>query len=138
MPMDRRDAYAMILSRLTVEIVRSSIDIFFEGDRSASAIDVLICSGLFVGQAEGRLMTAGKLAEFVGVPRTTILRRLDALKERGIISGPVEKRWSMSDDSSRVHARRAATDALMRHFRKATAEVSKVDSEHVERRKMHT
>lgn len=49
------------------------------------AQDLLIVSGLCVGQAEGRPMTANKLSAFVGQARTSVIRRLAALEAAGLV-----------------------------------------------------
>jgi predicted transcriptional regulator len=54
--------------------------------------DLLIGIAVALGQAEGRPMTTTKAAAFIGMPRTTVLRRVRVLVERGLlIEDPVTR-----------------------------------------------
>src|SRR5215469_8560244 len=44
---------------------------------------LLVGAAVLIGHLEGRPMTASKLAHFVSLPRTTVLRRVDDLIELG-------------------------------------------------------
>jgi hypothetical protein len=46
-----------------------------------------ICFGMtiFIGQYEGRPFTAHKLSQYLGGPRTTVTRRLEAMVRAGVI-----------------------------------------------------
>lgn len=46
---------------------------------------LLVWVAVYLGTAEGKLMTASKLATFVGMPRTTVIRRLARLRRAGAI-----------------------------------------------------
>lgn len=48
-------------------------------------MDLLICVALFVGQAEGRPMSAAKVAVYIGIPRGTVARRLAGLVRDGLV-----------------------------------------------------
>ncbi|MGL3208667.1 helix-turn-helix domain-containing protein [Bradyrhizobium sp. BR 1433] len=53
--------------------------------------DLLIDTAVFIGTVEERPMTATKLANYVGMPRPTVIRRLNILRRRG----SVERRGSI-------------------------------------------
>lgn len=48
--------------------------------------DLLIRAGVYLGTIEGHPMTAAKLADYVGIPRPTVMRRLRALERRGLVA----------------------------------------------------
>jgi hypothetical protein len=43
-----------------------------EGHFGADASDTLLCAAVYLGMFENRLMNASKLADYVGVPRSTM------------------------------------------------------------------
>ncbi|MHA6928273.1 hypothetical protein [Ralstonia pseudosolanacearum] len=47
---------------------------------ASNAPDVLLLCGVAIGDLEARPMTAYKLADYVGMPRGTVLRRLAMLR----------------------------------------------------------
>ncbi|WP_223855288.1 helix-turn-helix domain-containing protein [Ralstonia solanacearum] len=51
----------------------------------ARAADLLILIGVMIGEAEGRPLGAFKLAELVGVPRPTVIRRLARMARAGLV-----------------------------------------------------
>ena len=51
----------------------------------AHADDLALFAGLLIGTAEGRPMNASKLAHYVGIPRPTVIRKLNALARRGMV-----------------------------------------------------
>jgi predicted Rossmann fold nucleotide-binding protein DprA/Smf involved in DNA uptake len=76
-----------------VQVARSMLDAmrrFSVGlvppDRfGADANDLALFAGLLIGTAEGRPMNATKLAHYVGIPRPSVIRKLDALTRRGLV-----------------------------------------------------
>jgi hypothetical protein len=58
-----------------------------EGHFGADASDTLPCAAVYLGMFENRLMNASKLADYVGVPRSTMdleeLERVGRVKRRG-------------------------------------------------------
>lgn len=51
----------------------------------AEAQDLLLVCGVCVGQAEGRPLTAHKLAQLAGQARPSVVRRLAALEAAGLV-----------------------------------------------------
>lgn len=58
------------------------------GDKNhgSRADDVMLLCAIFVGQHENRPMTASKLAQYVGIPRPTVVRKLQAMKAAGLVA----------------------------------------------------
>jgi hypothetical protein len=70
------------VAHLVVDLVRIAYDAIYPERRGALAADfdiVLVACAIVIGHTEGRPMTASKIAHYLGMPRTTVLRRLDAL-----------------------------------------------------------
>lgn len=74
----------LVISRLAMKLIQL-VDVSFTktGKFGSSADDVMLLLGIYIGQAEGRPMTAGKLAEYVGIPRATVIRKTREMQERG-------------------------------------------------------
>jgi hypothetical protein len=62
-----------------------------EGRFGADASDTLLCAAVYLGMFENRQVNASKLADYVGVPRSTM-----DLKELEWV-GRVERRWHDRD-----------------------------------------
>lgn len=81
-----------VVLQLTIDIVVSLCKAYFDGKRPGESMpDALICAALVIGQAEGRPLNASKLAEFLGMARPTVIRRLSKLESEG----KVERRGLM-------------------------------------------
>src|SRR5215472_15146182 len=57
---------------------------------------MLVSAAVLVGQVEGRLMNVTKLAHYVRLPRTTVLRKLELLTELGLVVRQGQN-WRLSD-----------------------------------------
>ena len=72
--------------RLLLKMVRLVSKTYFDNDlAAANAEELVLCCAVFVGHAEGRPMSATKLADYAGIPRSTTVRKLRALTERGLV-----------------------------------------------------
>ena len=73
-------------SMLLIDLTRALGTGLLRTDRFGTrAEDLLILCGLCVGQAEGRPMTAFKLAQYIGQARPSVIRRLDRLEAAGLV-----------------------------------------------------
>jgi hypothetical protein len=58
-----------------------------KGHFGADASDTLLCAAVYLGMFENRLMNASKLADYVGVPRSTMdledLERVGRVERKG-------------------------------------------------------
>lgn len=112
-------------------VLRDVANTYFEvsGDNFGTvADDVLLTMAILVGQLEGRTLTAGKLATFAGIPRPTVIRKLQRLEERGLVVRLANGTFKVSA------ARLNSPEGLRAHMQlralvKATAaQLSKLDS----------
>lgn len=72
--------------KLMLELSRVMHESAFNGASFGSTIDAVFvgcCVGL--GHAEDRPMTATKIAHYLNMPRTTVLRKLDELIEANVV-----------------------------------------------------
>lgn len=76
----------IIVARLTLDILRSFGTGYFQSKRYGSrADDLALCAALFIGQAEGRPLTAAKLATYAGQARPSVVRRLKEWLQAGFV-----------------------------------------------------
>lgn len=134
----RQYEYGLVTARLVLDIMRTIASVFLTEDCASSAADfAMISAGLFIGQAEGKPMTATKLASYIGMPRSTLVRKLHELQGAGIVK-PALKGWRINTDDPQVQARLdACKTQTLQLLRKATGEVSRLDSMAIERQKSH-
>jgi CRP-like cAMP-binding protein len=123
----------LVLLRMMLR-VRELITVAYIGtDRPGSAADdVALIIGVFIGQAEGRPMTAAKLADYIGMPRPTVIRKLRALACRGLIEmddGCVRLPVAALNDPRVL----AACDAAVEAVQRAAADLSKTDTKPLSR-----
>jgi len=90
------------------------------------ADDLVLCCAIFVGEAEGKPMTAAKLADYAGIPRPTVARKLREMIGTGVItlSAGGQVRVDQRVDLS------AVAESIVRgvHLvRRAAADLSKMD-----------
>lgn len=78
--------FADIISRMLVDCVRViHTDAYAPQHLGASLEEMFVSFAVHIGTSEGRPMTATKIAGYLGVPRTNVLRALAKLKKKDII-----------------------------------------------------
>lgn len=126
----KRKADGIIVSKLLIDMLRTSVNVFLLEENATSFGDeLMICAAIFIGQAEGKPFTAGKIASYIGMPRPTVVRKLQSLLLRGFILSPDNKRWRLALERGDISARvNSNICALSQAVHRAAAELSKVDS----------
>lgn len=72
------------IARMLIAMMRTLSHGYFKNDHFGSSVgDSLICSAIYIGQIERRPMSASKLATYTGMPRATVIRRLQMLIDAG-------------------------------------------------------
>lgn len=88
------------------------------------AADLLILTAIVVGHAERKLLSASDIAGYVGMPRSTVLRRIRRLQAKlGLVSVRVANRtvyWA------RAPLNRARSDRLVNNAIRAARELAKL------------
>ena len=83
---ERRHDRAHICS-LMIKLLAAASKAVYGPNLMGSTIDgLLVALAVSQSHAEGKPMTASKLAHYLSIPRTTVLRRLDDLVARGTVT----------------------------------------------------
>lgn len=120
----------VVTSRLLIDLMRTAVALFLMEEYATSFSDeLLICSAVFIGQAEGRLLSAAKIATYIGMPRATAIRKLQSLQKRGVVAMAAGKKYRITLDREEVGARvNRAIDACAQHIHRASVELSRLNS----------
>ena len=86
-PRDQKRATAMVICRLMIDIMRSVHDAYAPASEPFGARVETFFIGLCVaiGDIDGKPFSIAKIAAYMRVPRTTVIRRLDQLQSWGLI-----------------------------------------------------
>ncbi|QKN87939.1 transcriptional regulator [Acinetobacter phage vB_AbaP_Alexa] len=63
----------------------ASIAAFDDARFGRNIDDIIILLGAGIGEYEGKPMTPSKLAEYIGMPRPTVIRRVSSLMDQGLL-----------------------------------------------------
>lgn len=76
----------VIVAKLLLDILRDFGASQLKTERFGThSDDLLLHAALFIGQAEGRPMTAAKLATYAGLARPSVVRRLNEWSAAGLV-----------------------------------------------------
>lgn len=108
----------LALAKAYIELTRVMVESVF-GKKPADHSLLLIGSAIMVGHAENRPMNATKISHYVGLPRSTVIRKLNEFVRTGVVvrHGNV---YLLSEE--RAHNRTKYVTKAMRIF--STAEKS--------------
>lgn len=119
------------LARMFIELAIAFHATAFPLEQPPREIDAnlaLVAVAAMLGHAEGRPMTAREIAATLHMPRTTVLRRLQTLTERGLIQA-VDGRYGLAPDrAARVPHRDKFDLILSRAFAVLGPYLSKMDT----------
>jgi len=74
----------LALANAYIALTRVMVDSVF-GKKPADHSLLLIGSSIMVGHAENRPMNATKISHYVGLPRSTVIRKLNELSRTGVV-----------------------------------------------------
>lgn len=92
------------LHRVLEDMRALSMALLRERRFASHAGDVLLLIGVAIGDLEAKPMTAYKLADYVGMPRGTVLRRLAMLRRAGLVDKD-GRRYTLTGEGRRRAAR---------------------------------
>lgn len=121
----RRDD-RLAIAHMLVEVAKSYHSIIYpEGNFAANIDGVFISACVFIGDAEHKPMSATKIAHYLGMPRTTVLRKLKDLEARDVIRrhGNVYLISPSRSDKPPVQSK------VEKAVRRAAAALSKMDTD---------
>lgn len=91
----------------------------------ASADDLLLVTAVAVGEAEGKPLSAWKLAEQAGIPRPSVVRKLTELEAIGLVRKVDATRWGLGPG---VLDRPDASNALQEAAKRVAVAAGRVGS----------
>lgn len=101
--------------RLLLELTRTlSAGLLREDRFAANADDLLLMCAVYVGQVEGKPMTAAKLAAYAGMARPTAIRKLGELQARGLVQPLDRRRYALTLKAMGTPEARRAVQAAAR------------------------
>jgi Fic family protein len=124
----KRQHERVIGSRLTIDLLNNFDQVWRRhfgkaANVGASLEDYVLLTVVLMGEAEGRLFTAHKLAAYLKVPRSTVQRKLDHLEEVGSVERMEGGQYRISsmwaNETSHV-------DRMVKIIKTASAELSKM------------
>ncbi|MCW0101048.1 helix-turn-helix domain-containing protein [Burkholderia pseudomallei] len=74
---------------------------------ASNAPDVLLICAVAIGDLEAKPLTAYKLADFIGMPRPTVIRRLAAMARSGLMERDSRRRYVLTPEGRRRAAKAA-------------------------------
>jgi predicted transcriptional regulator len=75
----------LALAKAYIALTRVMVDSVF-GKKPADHSLLLIGSAIMVGHAEDKPMSATKIAQYIGLPRSTVIRKLNQFLKAGVIA----------------------------------------------------
>lgn len=83
---DTRNARRMVVMRLVIDMLRDCYAAYFDdGNFGGSAELILICMVISMGQIEGKPVSASTIADYLGIPRATAMRKLTELQSLDLV-----------------------------------------------------
>lgn len=117
----------IVVARLMLNVTRAIATTYLDAEQFGSAAtDVLLVCSAYIGQFEGRPMTAGKLSAYIGVPRSTVIRRLRDLSTRGLVV--------LGDDGTATlptGERNICDQTMVALVRRAAADLARMDTKNI-------
>jgi IclR helix-turn-helix domain len=118
----------LVLTRLTIDVSRRVHKTYLPNERFGTALDLMVVGfAVFIGQAEQRPMTAVKIAAWLEMPRSTVLRKLDQLQRLGIVERRGHAYYMPMEKLNGEPADRCISDCS-RMIQKAGTKLSKMDT----------
>ena len=116
----------LLIDRMLIRILTHEQPVV--NDVEIGVVDVLLCCAVAVGQLEGRPMKVGKLAQYLGMPRPTVFRKVKELEKAGAFTveddGVVTTPLSVMNCPRRLECIRRAVAEVKR----TACELSKLDT----------
>jgi hypothetical protein len=118
----------LVLAKMVLRVLQLIAAEYLETAQYGSVADdlVLLCA-IFVGQAEGRPMSSSKLADFAGMPRPTVIRKLRELQTRHLVH-MMDGKATLPADRLNADCTLSMIDTAAKSVARASAELSKMDA----------
>lgn len=79
------------VGKLTIDLLRDGVRLQqhlfgHQDDHWCTVVDLMLIElALVIGQVDDKPMSATKVAQYIGLPRTTVIRKLNQLVETGMV-----------------------------------------------------
>ncbi|ARK86989.1 helix-turn-helix domain-containing protein [Burkholderia pseudomallei] len=111
-----------LVARALLDVLRAFGAAYLGHKRfGARADELVLLAAVFVGQAEGKPMNASKLAAYAGIPRPTVIRKLQTLARRGVLERIDGGLYALPARVVNSAAVLRAADASRKRIRRAAA-----------------
>lgn len=123
-----------VLCGAVIEVFRVYSLIYFNNDKpGGNAQDILIGFALYIAQHQGRPLTSSDIADYLGLPRATVVRRLKSYERAGLLDVKtngrrVEYTLRVANNPTAV----ARIGKLITRIRATLDELSKMDNTDME------
>ncbi|KVX10607.1 hypothetical protein WL01_22490 [Burkholderia ubonensis] len=118
----RNAHHRALVARALLDVLRAFGAAYLGHKRfGARADELVLLAAVFVGQAEGKPMNASKLATYAGIPRPTVIRKLQALARRGVLERIDGGLYALPARVVNSAAVLRAADASRKRIRRAAA-----------------
>lgn len=119
----------IIVTRLGLDLLRgASANILGEPEFGSAMETQVITMAVALGQLEHRAMSTSKLAEYVGIPRATVTRKLQMLEARGVLERNRVGAYIFTDSEMKRPQVWAFIDSAARLIHTAAFGLSKLDT----------
>lgn len=120
----------LVVARAMLEIMRQLSMNYLGAERFGGRADeAVLLLAIFVGQAEGRPMGASKLAEFAGLARPTVVRKLRELEADGSVMRDADGCYIIPVSKLNSPAVMNAVDKSIKTIVKSADQLSKLDTQ---------
>lgn len=125
----RKAAHQLALMKLTIELVHTaSITYFGDDNFSSNCGDVLLGMSVGVGQLQGKPLSVSKLSQVSGMPRVTVMRRLQDMESRGLVERDIKGFYRLPAANMNTPEVMRSVASLSRCVRQASTALSKTDT----------
>lgn len=120
-----------IIARLMIDLLKLPAEAHLKTRHYSSRCDdVMLMCAILIGQVERKPMTAAKLADYAGMPRPTVIRKLRQFERAGMVElsdgMPVGVPTHMNPANIEQTIR-----SLVQSIKRAAAELSKLDNKDI-------
>jgi CRP-like cAMP-binding protein len=125
MPLKHKDK-RLLIGRLFLDLTRQLGQFNGESNWGSRADMLLIVTGVFIGHAEGKPMSAHKLSTYVGMPRATVTRKLQTLAAEGVVEAQGSK-WRLTQAFAQSEELLSLVAQLEQTIRSTATMLSRLD-----------
>lgn len=132
----QRQELRVVILRAMIDIVRAYYQAHFKTEKFGANIEIgFILFAITIGQAEGQLMSATDISNYLGMPRPTVTRKLKQLGRvrslRTVRNGKRVCYWIENPNSPESMK---AVDKIVRIIKRAGRQLSKLDDAGIDHR----